>query len=105
MCHVEASGEMLSGLMETEDVFRNANDRIADMAAELEWRDPLPFLCECSDKRCFAQLQITLEQYDSLRAHSERYLMKPGHQLSGGVILEQTDRVTVAEKLYAGHET
>jgi hypothetical protein len=27
----------------------------------------------------------------------------PRHQLSGGVILEQNDRV--AEKLYAGHET
>jgi hypothetical protein len=57
--------------METEDVFRNANDRIADMAAKLEWRDPVPFLCECSDERCFARLQITLEQYESLRAQSE----------------------------------
>jgi hypothetical protein len=31
--------------------------------------------------------------------------MKPAHQLSGGFILEQDDRVAVAEKLYAGHET
>jgi hypothetical protein len=91
--------------METEDVFRNANDRIADMGAKLEWRDPVPFLCECSDKRCFARLQITLEEYESLRADSEQYLTKPGHQLSGGVILEQNDRVAVAEKLYARHET
>jgi hypothetical protein len=91
--------------METEDVFRNANDRIADMGAKLEWRDPVPFLCECSDKRCFARLQITLEEYESFRADSEQYLMKPGHQLSGGVILEQNDRVAVAEKLYAGHGT
>jgi len=91
--------------MEPEDVFRNANDRIADMAAKRGWRDPVPFLCECSDERCLARLEITLEEYVSLRAHSEQYLLKPGHQLSGGVILEQTERVAVAEKLYAGHET
>ena len=91
--------------MEPEAVFRNANDRIADMATELEWRDPVPFLCECSDKRCFARLQMTLEEYESVRAHSEQYLMKPDHELSGGVILEQNDRLAVAEKLYAGHET
>jgi hypothetical protein len=32
-------------------------------------------------------------------------LIKPGHQLSGGIILEQDDRVALAEKLYAGRET
>jgi hypothetical protein len=87
--------------MHTEDVFRDANDRIADKAAELGWNDPIPFLCECSDIRCFARFQLTLEEYGSARAQSAQYLIKPGHQLSGGIILEQDDRVAVAEKLYA----
>jgi hypothetical protein len=91
--------------METEDVFRNANDRIADKAVEFGWRDPVPFLCECSDPRCFARLPMTLEEFESLRASQSQYLMTPGHQLSGGFILEQHDRVAVAEKLYAGRET
>jgi hypothetical protein len=91
--------------MEPEAVFRNANDRIADKAAELAWSDPIPFLCECSDIRCFARFQLTLEEYGSARAQSGQYLIKPGHQLSGGIILEQDDRVALAEKLYAGHET
>ena len=88
-----------------EDVFRNANDRIADKAAEFGWRDPVPFLCECSDMRCFARLPMTLDEFESLRTSPSQYLMKPGHQLSGGFILEQDDRVAVAERLYAGHET
>jgi hypothetical protein len=91
--------------MEPEDVFRNANHRIADKAAEQAWSDPIPFLCECSDIRCVARLELTLEEYGSARAQSEQYLLKPGHQLSGGIILEQDDRVALAEKLYAGHET
>ncbi len=91
--------------MESEDVFRNANDRIADKAAELAWSDPIPFVCECSDIRCFARLELTLEEYGSVRAQSEQYVIKPGHHLSGGIILEQDDRVALAEKLYTGHET
>ena len=91
--------------MEPEDVFRNANDRIADKAAEQAWNDPIPFLCECSDIRCFARFQLTLEEYGAARAQPERYLIKPGHQLAGGIILEQDDRLALAEKLYAGPET
>jgi hypothetical protein len=91
--------------METEDVFRSANGRIAEKAAELAWGDPIPFLCECSDIRCFARLQLTLEEYGSVRAEAGQYLIKPGHQLSGGIILEQDDRLAIAEKLYAGRET
>jgi hypothetical protein len=91
--------------MKPEDVFRNANDRIADKAAEQAWSDPIPFLCECSDIRCFARLQLTLEEYGSVRAQAGQYLIKPGHQLSGGIILEQDDRLALAEKLYAEHET
>ena len=91
--------------MEIEEVFRNANDRIAGKAAELAWHDPIPFLCECSDSRCFGRLELTLDEYGSVRAHSEQYLMKPGHQLSGGFVLEQDERLAVAEKLYAEHES
>jgi hypothetical protein len=91
--------------MDPEDVFRNANDHIADRAAQLAWSDPIPFLCECSDTRCFARIELTLQEYGAARAQSTRYLIKPGHQLSGGFILEQDDRVAFAEKLYARHET
>jgi hypothetical protein len=91
--------------MEPEDVFRDANDRIADKAVELGWRDQVPFLCECSDTHCFERLAMTLEEFVSLRASPSQYLIQPGHQLSGGIILEQDDRVAVAEKLYAGHGT
>jgi hypothetical protein len=91
--------------MESEAVFRHANERIADRAAEQAWSDPIPFICECSDIRCFARLELTLEEYGSAREHSEQYLIKPGHQLSGGIIIEQDDRVALVEKLDAGHET
>jgi hypothetical protein len=89
--------------MGSEDAFCEANDRIADRAVELDWRGPLPLLCECSDRHCFAKLRVTREQYESVRAHPEQYLMKPGHELSGGVIVEQDEGLAVVEKLFAEH--
>jgi hypothetical protein len=91
----------MHGVMEPENVFRDANDRIAEKAVQLDWREPVPFLCECSDRRCFARLRVTLEQYESLRAHQGRYLIKPGHKVSGGFVIEQDERLAVIEKLYA----
>jgi hypothetical protein len=94
---------MAGEVMGPEDVFRDANDRIADRAVELDWREPLPLLCECSDRRCFARLRVTREEYESVRAHPDQYLMKPGHELSGGFIIDQDERLAVVEKLLAEH--
>lgn len=68
--------------MQIEDVFRNANDRIAEKGRELGWESPLPFLCECSDRRCFARLELTLAAYDELRSDPSRYLTAPGHEVT-----------------------
>jgi hypothetical protein len=87
--------------MGSEDVFREANDRIADRAIDLDWRGLLPILCECGDRRCFAILRVTLEEYESVRAHLEQYLVKPGHELSGGFLVEQNERLAVLERLLA----
>jgi hypothetical protein len=87
--------------VQPEDVFRSANDRIAEKGRELGWRFPVPFLCECGDTRCFARLELTLEDFDDLRSHPQRYLTAPGHELPGAVVIERTESVALAEKLYA----
>ena len=85
--------------VQTEDIVRSANDRIAEKARELGWRFPVPFVCECSDIRCFARLELTLETYEELRAHPQRYLTVPGHEVAGAVVIEQTECFALAEKL------
>ncbi|MFL5920877.1 MAG: hypothetical protein ACJ75Q_13700 [Gaiellaceae bacterium] len=91
--------------MQAEDVFRSANDRIAEKGRELGWRFPVPFLCECSERRCFARVELTLEEYEQLRSHAQRYLTVPGHEVDGAVLLEQNERVAYAEKLYASRSS
>jgi hypothetical protein len=85
--------------VQTEDVVRSANDRIAEKAREIGWRFPVPFVCECSDIRCFGRLELTLEAYEELRAHPQCYLTVPGHEVAGAVVIEQTERFVLAEKL------
>jgi hypothetical protein len=63
-----------------EDVFREANERVAAKAGELKFAHSLPFLCECRDKHCFARISLTLEEYEQVRSDPRRYLTIPGHE-------------------------
>ena len=65
--------------MRAEDVFREVNERVAAKAGELEVADPIPFLCECRDRHCFARISLTLEEYEEVRSDPGRYLTIPGH--------------------------
>jgi hypothetical protein len=84
-----------------EDVFRRANQCIAEKARELRWRFPVPFFCECSERRCFARIELTLDEYEQVRSHPQRYLTLPGHEVEDGFLVERNERVAFAEKLSA----
>ena len=75
--------------MQTEDVFRRANEEIADLARKRGWRFPVPFLCECADRHCFARLELTLEVYEGVRSNPQRYLTAPGHETPAAMAIEQ----------------
>jgi hypothetical protein len=85
--------------MQPEDAFREANERIAEKARELELQQPIPFLCECSDKRCFAHVFLGLEQYADVRSDPQRYLIIAGHEVVGAVVIAKDDRFALAEKI------
>jgi hypothetical protein len=85
--------------LHVEDVFREANIKIAEKARELQMEPPIPFLCECSNKRCLARLHLTLEDYEEARSDPQRYLTITGHEVSGAVVIAQNDRFALAEKL------
>jgi len=85
--------------VQTEDVFREANEQIAEKARKLELQQPIPFLCECSDKRCFAHLFLILEQYEEARSDPRRYLTIAGHEVVGATVVASDDRFALVEKI------
>jgi len=87
--------------VQAEEVFRSANDRVAEKARELGWRFPVPFLCECSERRCFGRIELTREEYEQLRSHPERFMTLPGHEVEGAILLGEAERVAYVKKLHA----
>jgi hypothetical protein len=85
--------------LEPEDVFRGANERIAESARELGFEFPVPFLCECSDRRCSRFIRLTLEEYEEARTDPHRYLTSSGHEVTGALVIARDERFALAEKL------
>ena len=91
---------------ENEATFRGANEEISEAAAELEFRDPIPFLCECGDGRCRQILELPRAQYESVRAEPTHFFVVPGHESvagrAGRVVNRHSDHVVVEKTGVAG---
>jgi hypothetical protein len=64
---------------ETEALFREVNERIAESAARFQ-SDELDIVCECADAECVERLPTTVDEYERVRANGARFLVAPGHE-------------------------
>ena len=85
--------------MRPEDVFRDANNTIAEKARGIDWKTTVPFICECSERRCFGRVDLTLAEYDEIRSHPQRDLVRSGHEVPDAFLMERDDRFAIVEKL------
>lgn len=61
------------------------------------------WVCECADLSCTRTMELTLGEYEALRAHPNRFAVLPGHVLPEvEVIVEERERYVVVEKLGLG---
>ena len=67
-------------LARNEDFFREVNASINE-AAENHGSDShqYEFFCECSDMACAERVQLTLSEYEHIRAESTRFVVKNTH--------------------------
>lgn len=80
-------------------MFRAANEAILGPA---RGRDPLTFICECGDEMCFDVIELTLEEYESVRADGRCFAIASGHEGDGDSVLTEVERFTLVEKVGAG---
>jgi hypothetical protein len=64
---------------ETEALFREVNERIAETAERLEVEEP-EFVCECADPACADRVAAPAEVYEDVRADGATFLLAPGHE-------------------------
>jgi hypothetical protein len=66
----------------TEAAFREVNERIAENAARFDAGET-DFICECDDPECTERVEVTLEEYERVRADGAQFLLAPGHGDTG----------------------
>jgi hypothetical protein len=67
-------------LAQNEVSFREVNERI-DELARTHGADPhvYEFLCECSNLDCTFRIELSLSDYEAVRAHGNRFVILPDH--------------------------
>lgn len=85
----------------TEALFRDVNERIAESAERFE-SDSTEFVCECSDPSCTHRIDVTLEEYEGVRADGATFMLAPGHEDADiERVVEKRGRFHVVEKVQA----
>jgi hypothetical protein len=87
-------------VVENQDLFRRANQALEKaLRGKVSEERPIPFLCECLDESCRSSVEITLTEYDRVRAYANRYVILPGHPTADGEeVIEEDGRRAVVEK-------
>ena len=91
-----------------EALFREINERIEAGTWVSSPADRLAFTCECAALRCNVLVELTVSEYESVRAHPRHFLLAPGHELpaietvvdrgEGYVVVEKTGDAAKAAK-------
>jgi hypothetical protein len=80
-----------------QSIFRAANDAIERAVDGRD--DPVTFLCECSAVDCTDTIELTLAEYEGVRAGSASFALKRAHEGAEDRVLEEYDRYTLVEKV------
>jgi hypothetical protein len=86
-------------IIENEKLFREVNERVAQMEVGFSGPDPV-WVCECGDETCFEKVTVPIDEYRRIRAREDWFVILPGHQKPDVErIVTETDGYFVVEKL------
>ena len=87
-------------LARRQTVFREVNENIAEVTRWFAETDYQLFICECSNTACADALEVTADEYASVRAHGARFIVAPGHELDEVErVVGGNQRFSVVEKI------
>ena len=95
----------LSRLAKNEAVFREVNERITEITADLAEGAAYPnlvdgLICECSDPLCLERVgPLEVAAYEAVRSDPRRFIVAVGHQaLDVEQVVEEHQAYAVVEK-------
>jgi hypothetical protein len=67
---------------ENEAIFRSVNEQVRELNATFSTtRGTIKVVCECGARSCTDQFELTTDAYAQIRADSNLFVVKPGHDL------------------------
>jgi hypothetical protein len=98
--------EKQSVIARNEALFREINEGIERGQWPGEEDAPVGFRCECARLGCNELIELTIREYERVRANPRRFLLAPGHELPDGekvvdaglgyVVVEKRDQAGAA---------
>ena len=91
---------------ENEKLFREVNERVAQMHQGFQTGSDPEWVCECGDESCFEQVELAKDEYERVREDPARFFVSPGHEdtTAGERIVERCDQFIVVEKVGRARE-
>jgi hypothetical protein len=85
-----------------ESLFRDVNELIK--AQQGQQNERTTFVCECVKVSCQLRLNVSLQEYETVRSHPSRFLVYPGHEQPyiEAVVEDVSPRYLVIEKVDPG---
>ena len=92
-------------LAKNESLFRAVNERLDKMGEAVPWSKTTDYLCECSDTKCFANIELTNDQYERARSRPTVFVLVPGHERPEiERVVEENEGFLLVEKIVAVEE-
>jgi len=82
-----------------EALFRELNERAQEPGGTVPESGTREIYCECSSIDCIERIQITVDEYTSVRDDSRHFIVVPGHEtVDVEHVVSRTDRFEVVRK-------
>ncbi len=82
-----------------ESTFREINEAIERGQWPGEEDGPVGFRCECAQLGCNQLVELTIAEYESVRAHPRRFVVSPGHvHPRQEIVIDRRPEYLVVEK-------
>ena len=87
------------------NVFREVNERIAEITAGWVWDEKQGFLCECAADDCAQAIWLTRAEYEAIRADPAHFFALAGHERAEDErVVGGSDGYVVVERLAGAAE-
>ncbi len=91
---------------QNQALFRTENERLEALAEAFQFiSEGASFACECADVACVKQMRLSMDEYEALRKHANRFAVLPGHVYADVErVAADNGRYVVVEKIGKGAE-